>query len=184
MIKKILIFLGVIFLGLGVYFFTHQRAGEKILEEPVVEEEIEVEETILAPDEKYEIYFDDENLISNNIETGKKETIMTLYDDVGGFSIIGWNPSGTKLAIAAMNWESPDYPDLTKLFVLEIEEGKIKKKDKFNFVFAFECDDRGCFYFDIDWKNDTELEYRTWDFPGGTPYDTEGDPSYRRVFSL
>ncbi len=94
----------------------------------------------ITPDNKYLIYScynKNIEIKSYNFESGNTEYLMSLYKDNDGTSGIIWNETGDKMAFVNVNQE--EYPQMCKIFVLEIKDGSVIDKQKFDAPVFFHC---------------------------------------------
>lgn len=123
----------------------------------------------LAPSRGRYAYFEDTRLMLFDYATQSSQELMSLLDTVEGASVF-WAPSGDRLAVVAMNW---DYPDLTKVFVLDLDsQGRLLDKNTYLIKVRYSCHDAGCNVQDGSfWFEDEKtLRYQTFE---GDPYDEE-----------
>lgn len=119
----------------------------------------------MTKDEKYWIYLDDLKLVSYDVATTKKETLMSFlavdnYSSCSGISFFGWNPSHTKLGIIVGDeTENGPYPADTRVFVLSIEDGKLTNKSKYVLRVLPDCSANNGPTFAIDWVDDDTIGY-------------------------
>lgn len=108
-------------------------------------------------------YEEERGVKTFNMYTGEETEWMSFLsaaDGLGCFSdarFIGWNDAGTHFAIVSGN--EGVYPDKTRVFVLEIEEGEMVGKEKYDVAVAANCSsNNGPFYF-ADWYDDDTIGY-------------------------
>lgn len=94
----------------------------------------------ITPSNKFLIYSSYQkniNIKSYNFEKGEINFLMSLYKDLDGTSGIIWDETGNKMAFVNINQE--EYPQMCKIFVLEIKEGSLVDKQKFDAPVFFHC---------------------------------------------
>jgi len=127
---------------------------------------------ILTPNKQSLIYLDNNfNLYLYNIETQEQTKLINFYQDTDGINLLSWSPDQSKLLIMAVNYEATDYPEISKIFILNFTPNfKLINKNKYNIKVNFSCGSANCSpqSNDIQWLSNTELEYQTWD---KSPYD-------------
>jgi len=108
---------------------------------------------------------------------GRTETLMSLFADGGGTSPALWSPDGSSVAFVSVN--QARYDTSTKLFVLELEQLRLKAKHKPARKIVFVCGSTcgsspGS---DFWWEGNRRVGYRTW---SEVPGDLEGTAAVRR----
>lgn len=123
----------------------------------------------LTPDENYFLYFpwqgDDSDqlpLKQFNMETGEVKTLMSLYADPQGLNGFYWNPSHTRFALVVTNPGLEDYPDGSKIFVIDWANGELTQKQKLDAKVKVGFSNEGYFPDEFGWLDDDTLKYRVW----------------------
>lgn len=122
------------------------------------------------------VYFFDEEglgLYSYNITNGEEKSLMSFYPDDSGITLMGFDPTGKRLAVVAVNYDREDYPTLTKLFVLHVKEGNLIDKNKYDIKINFVCGSANCSPStrDLFWIDENTIGYTSYK---DAPYDEEG----------
>lgn len=121
-------------------------------------------EATLTPNEDAVIYADVDYTASNtalkiyNFQTKTEKELMSFYPDTE-FNFFGWSPDKNRLGLVAYNSNATDYPEGTKLFILQIENGTITKKDKYNVGIAAPSQGNGWYNFYARWIDNNTIEY-------------------------
>lgn len=123
----------------------------------------------VTPDEKHLIYLQysdsGSKLISYNIAEASYDSEMSFlppaeqYDSCSGVQIFGWNNEQTRLGIISGNFGHADYPDNTKLFILQFKDGKIIQKDKYNLPVLTDCTPNNAPFYAIEWASGLNVMY-------------------------
>lgn len=104
----------------------------------------EIQESLISPiihsfttDNQFLIYEKEAQLKSYNFETKATNYLMALFPDSEGGSNLTWSKTGNRCAFININQNK--YSQMCKIFVLDIEDGKLTKKQKFDAPVMFHC---------------------------------------------
>lgn len=114
---------------------------------------------------RYAVWFLGEKLRCLDIEKNTVSTLMTLYADTDGLSGLEIAPGDGTTRIAFANLNPNRYEHHSKIFVLDIEDGKLIKKQKFDADLHYGVKGNSPYHLIIEgedfWFNDrNEIQYR------------------------
>lgn len=122
------------------FYYGLRLGGEKVELPSEIEEAFDCPGTVpvLSRDDgrRYLFYLTGVDLNIYDFETEKSIQLMSAFDDVEGITCI-WSPEGTTLACVFVNQQSYEY--LTKIFVLDIENGELVGKASYDRPVYFVC---------------------------------------------
>lgn len=122
------------------FFYELRQGGEKVALSSEIEEAFDCPGTVPAlsrdVQRRYLFYLSGVDLNIYDFETKKSTKLMSSFDDVEGIDCI-WSIEGTTLACVFVNQQTYEY--LTKIFVLDIENGELAKKTSYDRPVSFVC---------------------------------------------
>jgi len=125
-------------------------------------------------------YHEDVKLVLKrfDLETGEITELMTFFDDTENAVLYDWSPNGKKLIMVVINLYRPtEYPNQTKIMALNIEDGKIIHKQKYNITLHLNCSANGpCVPLpDLKWVDDTSIEYTDYACEGALCFEENSE---------
>jgi hypothetical protein len=96
-------------------------------------------------------------------DSDEEKTLLTLYSDTEQVSFFSWNDDFSRVAFVVLNQERDvEYPNRTKVFILDINEnGEMTKKEKYN-ISAFYVCGGNCYVDPVIWLDEERIGYVTY----------------------
>lgn len=130
----------------------------------------EIEETLYCPtlaqiskDQKYLLYLSSSGLKTYDFKNKTSNYLMSFLPSNEGVSC-NWNEQNTKIACVAIN--TKEYKNFTKVFTLELDQGKLSKKEIYDEKIPYHCG-ATCYTY-IEFKDDKTLILGVEDLPKKT----------------
>lgn len=146
------------------FHYEIQDNGKKI------ETTKEIEDVLFCPslakiseDNNYFLFLSSLGLKTYDFKNKTTNNLMSFLPSNEGVSC-NWNKQNTKIACVAIN--SKEYKNFTKVFTLELDQGKLSKKEIYDEKIPYHCG--SICYTDIEFKDDKTLILGVEDLPKKT----------------
>jgi hypothetical protein len=146
------------------FHYELQDNGKKI------ETTKEIEEALFCPslaeistDNKYLLFLSSSGLKTYDFKNKTTNDLMSFLPSNEGVSC-NWNEQNTKIACVAIN--TKEYKNFTKVFTLELDQGKLSKKEIYDEKIQYHCG--SICYTEIEFKDDKTLILGVEDLPKKT----------------
>ena len=123
--------------GSCFYYQLNDFGGQKVALPEEVEASLDCPALVnISSNKRYLLYTNDYELKIYDFETESIHSLMSFYETNEGVNCI-WSPNSERLACVAVNQQT--YDSLTKIFVLDIEDGEMTNKRQYNETVNFVC---------------------------------------------